>query len=328
MAGPIIQATTSGVLKPRIIAEFNRSFDLRFRERSPIIAKSFLEVQSDLQIETHGGFQSVAVPRRWVRGQPRHRTALSEFFVTVQNYSWDLWIDWHEEDEEDDQTHKLVARAQDGARRFTQLDERILVQNITAATDAALLPSLPNAYDGLGAISTSTRFGVSGGNQLTGSGIGSAAAVRSDFLSALGSKFAQFQDTESQPYWTPEDLKFNNFAVVFNASNIQVFNDAFMTSLLPANPLGSAPVDNTWLRDNAPQLMPTQRITDNSFYIMLIGADGVKPFVKQIRRDLRQLDQNMNNSDEARDTKEKGVGWDARYGYGLWEMRCLVKVAN
>ena len=328
MAGPIIQASLSGALKPRIIAEFNRSYDQRFRARSPIVGKSFLEVKSTLREETHGGFQSVPIPTRWVRGEPRSRTALSEFYTTVTNYSYGVWIGWHEEDEEDDQTEKLVARTQDSAVRFSQLDERIMIQLITAATDPKLLPSIPNAYDGSALFLGTTRFGVSTGNIFTGAGVATPTAIRNDFLAAIGSNFAQFQDTESQPYWTPEDLDYGNFAIIFNAAHIQVFNDAFLSTMLPANPLGSAPFDNSWLNKRAPMLFPTQRITGDDWYILLIGSAGPKPFVKQVRRDVRQMLQDVNNSDEARDTKEKGVGFDGRFGYSIWEPRCAVKVDN
>jgi len=329
MPGPNVVMTTSGALKAAIISEFHRSYDLRMKVRNPNVAACFQEMESTRLVETHGGFAAVPAPKRWQRGVARHRSAFSEFYATCQNHAWDLWVGWHEEDEQDDQTKKLMSRVSDGALRFSQLDERVLIQLITSTTDPTLLPSIPNCYDGIALTSATARPGLANGNILTGSGVASASAIRSDFQSVVGKRFGQMQDGESQPYWTEQDLAFSNFMIVFNWNNIERFNDAFKTSLLPAGPLSSAPVDNSYLKADAPRLFPTQRITDDSFYVFLIGATGsAKPFIKQIRQPLRQLEQNPANSDEARDTKEKGVGWDARFGYAPWEWRTVCKVSN
>lgn len=330
MPGPISQLTTSGALKAGVIAEFNRSFEQRYKERNPAIVGCIWEVDSKRQQETHAGFQSLPIPKRWPKGQPRSRSALQEFYVSVTNYAYDMWIGWNEEDEEDDQTGKFIPQAQAGGIRFSQIDERILVQIVTNTTDPNLLPSIPNCYDGQTLVYGSARTGSgSGGNVLTGSGVGSGAAIRSDFQSAIGNRFMQFQDTESQPYWTESDCAFPNFVIFFNPANLEKFNDAFQANLLPAAPLGTAPVDNTYLARNSPQLFPTQRVTGNSYYIVNCRAPGAaKTIVKQNRRGLRQLDANPANSDEARDTKEKGVGWDIRAGFAPWEWRTIVQVSN
>lgn len=323
---PIVSASLSGTLKPGVIAEFNRSFDNRWRERPPYVAKLFHEIPSTRLQETHAGFESAPKVVRWARGDTRVEDAFNEFFVVINNLSWNLWISWHEEDEEDDQTQKLLQRARDGATRFVQLDERIAIQLLTGTANPDLLPdATPNSYDGSNLFINTTRFGVSTGNIVTGSGVTTASDIRSDFITAV-SVMHRFQDTESEPFWTERDLDYSNMLVVFNPANLEVFQDAFKADVIPAAPLLHAPLTNIVSR-NQPQLWPTQRITDDDWYIVNVGTD-LRVFTKQLRRPLRQLDQNPTNSDLARKTKELGVGWDARYGYGLWEPRTAVKVDN
>jgi len=326
--GPIVQVSDSGTLRPAIIAEFNRTYDARWKTRPREVADLYLEVKSTRNKEVHGGFESIPKVQRWKRGQPRSRDSFNEFFVEIQNVSWDLWVGWHEEDAEDDQTNKLLQRARSGATRFSQLDERIAIQIMTATADSDLLASIPNAYDGnplfFGGAGNS-RFGVSTGNIVTGSGVATPGAIRSDFISVV-STMRKFQDTESEPFYVPEDLVWSNFVIFFSPDNEEKFNDAFRAEIIPANPLGSAPLDNVVAR-NAPRLYPTQRLTGDDWYAFNMGVD-LKPLVKQNRRGLRQLEQRMDNSDEGRDTKHLGVGWDSRTGYGVWEPRTAIKVDN
>jgi len=295
--------------------------------RRPEIAALFLEVPSSRNKETHVGFESLPKVVRWKRGQPRSRQTFNEFFVEIANLSWNLWVGWHEEDEEDEQTGgKMLQRARTGGSRYAQLDERVAIQLLTAATDTDLLPSLPNAYDGVGLFSAASRFGVAGGNVVPGSGIGSPNAIRSDFIEAIA-VMHQMQDTEDEPFWTPEDLVYSNMLILFNPKDkLENVMDAFKADMLPSNPLGSGPLTNL-LAKGPPALYPTQRISGDDLLVVNIGSD-LRPLVKQNRRGLRMLDQRPENSDVARDTKEIGVGWDDRRGFGIWEPRCAVQIDN
>lgn len=322
---PIVAVTTSGALKAAIIAEFNRSFNVRYKERNKLLSKLYLEVESSRLVETHGGFESPPKVSRWRRGKARRRQAFKEFFVTVENLDWELWIGWHENDAADDQTRKLKDRARQGGSRFSQLDERIFFQLLLSSTDPDLLPSIPNAYDGLPLFSSSTRFGVAGGNKITGSGVGTPAAIRSDFISAVA-RMHKFQDTEGEPFWQQEELTYGDMLVMFNPDHLEKVNDAFKADTLPANPLSTASQTNL-VAKGPPQLWPTQRITDDSFRVINIGTD-LQPLLKQNRQQLQQVEARRDNSDEARDTKEVGVGWDARFGYGVWEPRTSVEITN
>lgn len=321
--------TTSGVLRAAVIAEFNRSFDLRQKAENAAVKKAFLEVDSTRRSEVHAGFESMPKVSRWPRLTARQKDSFNEFYVEIENHDWNLWVSWNRNDKDDDQTKQLMPRVRNGAKRFVQLRERIMVQLLTSTSDPSLLPSIPNAYDGAALLSGSSRFGVATGNVRSGSGVATAAAIKADFQGAIGSYFHKVQDTGGEPYYDPSELEYDAFMLVFNPDNIEVFIDAFKADSIPATPLGSAAISNVLANGKFPMptLYPTQRVTGDDWYMICIGLD-VKPFCQQNRQAILQDEQTRDNSDVSRNTKEDGVGWDSRSGWGIWEPRTIVKVDN
>jgi hypothetical protein len=283
-------------------------------------AESFLSKIMDLNIpsnklsEVYGYFETVPHWKRWQRGEEIPRAGMKAKNFTVINYDWGISIDWHENDENDDQSMSLVRRVREAAFDAALLPERVFFQVLTGATDNNLLPVIPNAPDGQALFygGANSRFGAVGGNALSLSGVTSTALIQQDFFSGYA-QFRKFQDTEGQPLW-PADTQNRGLIVLYNAANEQVFRQAF-TQMFNQ---GAAAAPSNVIMDSSMkiQLWPTPRITNNSWYMFMTGVEQ-KAVFQQVRQAPRDYMEDMLNSDFARRTKIKSMQWDARYGYGV-----------
>lgn len=293
-----------------------------------------LGMPSDKLTEIYAYPESAPHPVRWPRGQrvPMKSFEYEQFQVT--NYDWAINVPWHLNDEEDDLTKTLPTQARMAGTNFATLHERVFFQILTGTADPDLLPAIPNAPDGLAITSTSTRFGRSGGNTVTGTGVATTAQIVADVFSAIEAMIA-FQDTEGQPLWDAS-VFMEGFTIVYGAENSEIFGAAFLNAFhgnIVANQAGSENVggntsSNTLLSSGYKfNLWGTPRLTGADYYVF---ANGVpfKPIFQQERRGLRYSDYTMANSDNARLTKEVAAQWDARYGYGVFLPYGLVKVDN
>lgn len=297
-----------------------------------------LGIASDKRTETYGYFESVAEPGIWNRGEAIPESGFDSVNYSVTNYKYGHRIKWHEDDREDDQTRSLFTRANQLARKMSMLDERIFFQVLLAATDASLLPAVPTAPDGAAWFAATAggaaRFGVSGGNVLTGgssSGIASAAAIQTDFFTALG-RFRQFQDTAGGVLLDDESIM-QGMTILYGAAGgrDEVFTKAFNVQLLlESNASNSAAgVSNAVIQAgvNNTTLKSTSRITTDDWYIILHNT-ALKPFFKQNRSAIKESVSNRGNSDDARDLGTEYIQFDFRAGYSLNQTYQSMKIDN
>lgn len=282
--------------------------------------------------ELYAYYETAPYPRRWERGSAIPSKAFASKGFSVTNYDYGLEIAWHKNDREDDRTRSLFQQAQMGGRNWGTLLERFFFEMVLGS--ASLLPAVPNAPDGAAVYAAtdgggSARFGVTGGNIETGGGVATGAAIRDDFWSAV-SRFARMQDTEGQPLWDKGFLD-AGYVVIYGAANEEAFREAFLqgrTAIGANTATSNAAVTNTVLESGVPiKLWSTQRITDNDWFIFATGADH-KAVFEQTRQALETHEQNMDNSDLARKTKEESVQWDSRHGIGAFLPYQTVKVNN
>jgi len=282
--------------------------------------------------ELYAYFKSAPYPRRWERGSTISSKAFASVGFSVTNYDYGLEIGWHKNDREDDVTKSLFDQAQQGGRNWGTLMERFFFECVNASAD--LLPAIPNAPDGAAMYSatdgaSAARFGVTGGNIETGGGVASGDAVRADFWSSVA-RFSQMQDTEGQPLWDKSFLD-AGYVVIYGSANEEVFREAFLqgrTAIGANTATSNAAVTNTILESGLSiNLWPTQRITDNDWYVFAVGAQH-KAVFEQTRQPLETHEQHMDNSDVARKTKEESVQWDSRHGVGVFLPYQTVKVNN
>ena len=273
-----------------------------------------LGLQSEKLTELYGFFRSAPFPKLWKRGDEISTKAFDSLGFSVTNFDWGRRVKWHKNDRMDDQTKTLYDQAQQCGRNWATLPERIFFQILTGAVDAELLPAVPLAPDGVALFSAAARFGNAAGNVVAGSGVATAAAIQTDFYSAMA-RFMSYQDTEGQPLLQPDVID-GKVILICNANNIEVFQKAFLQRTVESSSLGSAPTNVILDALFKVEIWPTQRLTDNDWFVFLEGAPK-KAIFQQIRQPMEYHAMTMDTSDSAATTKEEYTQWDSREGYGL-----------
>ncbi len=337
MANTVISAN---MLTAGLRSEFADTYLKQKRASDTRVSDVMLtDVPSDKLTEIYGYFESAPHMRRWVRGKgiPSKPFASKQFSVT--NKDWGQRVEWHRNDRMDDQTGTLFEAAQAAGRSAGALDERILFQIMTAASDFDLLESIPNAPDGVALFSTvdgdgAARFGATNGNLLSGSGVATGSAIRTDLWSVIA-QARLYQGTEGQPLFDDAMLD-AGVTIMYGAANEEVFREAFVQELTAfirtgastSDTGGVAAVTNTVLASGMPiTLWPTQRITDNDWFVAFKGAPK-KAIFSQNREALQEEFATMENSDSARETGIEYGQWHLRKGYGVALPYGLIKVNN
>lgn len=296
---------------------------------------------SDARQQIYAYFETAPYPRRVGYGDTTPAKAFASKNFTVLNYLFKHRIAWSKYDERDDQTQSLVAQAQMGGEHFATIPERAFFEIVNAS--ASLLPSIPNAPDGAALHATTAggvaRFGVTNGNLISGTGVASGDAVRTDFWSAVA-QMMQFQDTEGQPLFDIGKVK--KWTILYHPAREQVFREAFkqgITGLIIAGTGGghvgagtavaAAAVENTIKEGGLKfDLWPSQRLSDTSDWFVF--ADGLpqKAIFQQTRDPLEVAIAVDETSDQVRDTGLKYMQWETRQGFGVAIPYSTVKINN
>jgi hypothetical protein len=325
---PSANVSVSELLVRGLRMEFKDTYERFIKSPDPHLTNvMILDIPSNKISEIYGYTETAPHWIRWQRGEEIPRSGFRSRNFTVINHDWGIAIDWHDNDEQDDQSMSLVQRVRDAAVDAAILPERVFFQLLTSATDNNLLPYIPNAPDGSGLFATTdggggNRFKATNGNSLSTSGIGSTALVQQDFF-RVWSQFRKFKDTDNQPLFPPELLN-RGVTVLYGTQNEQVMRQAFHQMFVQGN--NAAPSNVIVDTRMAPTLWPTPRITDDSWYVALNGAPR-KAIFQQVRQPPRDLMEDFLNSDFTRRTKIKAMQFDARYGYGIALPYQIIKVS-
>ena len=330
----LLNVQASDALQRGVKNTFGHTWKRRYELNDKRVGPLCESVPSDKYKEMYVYPETAPYVRRRPYGQPITVGSFRFRSFDVENLAWGIGVTYDESDALYDQTNLLVQQARAAGVSFGGLKERVAFQILTGATDANLLPSLPNAPDGAAMFSatdgaSANRFGVSGGNLLPGSGIGSAAALRSDLFNAL-ELFHLFQDPEGQPALDAGIID-QGVHIYFNANNLEIFSEAFIqsrTALASAGAPSNAAVTNVF-GDAGYKIIPwpTQRITDDDWYVSLDGADP-KPLIEQIVAPVLEGPQLDSNSDLGRISRQFGWYWATYRGYGVNLPLFTVKINN
>lgn len=286
--------------------------------------------------EIYSYFETPPYAQRWPRGTNRPNKGFKSVKFTVTNHDWTVGTRWHLNDEQDAQI-PLVSHARIVATRAANLAERVFFQILQGTTDPDLLPAVPTAPDGSALFSSSTRFGRASGNLLTGTGVSTGSLILADFYSVRAA-YRGYQDTEGQPLLDDAAVDEGVYHIFYNSDNDLVFRQAFVQSrslvivknvAATENVAATTPTNIILESGVRVMLHPTQRITDNKWYVILEhGSIPIKPIVQQARYPMTERVQTMENSDEARSTKFVGFDFDWREGYYVNLPYMAVEVSN
>ena len=329
---------TSADLLRDIRAEFLNTYNSEAKTSANLPLVMQLGIPSTKRTEYYGYHESTPGLERWDRGDDMPEDEILSRSFSVENFSWAKAIGWFEDDVEDMQLAGFREKARAVAYKGKILPEKIFFQVVTAAANAQLLQAIPNAPDGAALFSATAgggdRFGVSGGNIISGSGVASAAAVRSDFWSAI-ERLGAFVDTEGEPLL--EDELDGELVVVAPRSASEIFTEAFkqertiqlQTNVAGTENVGAAGVTNSIRAGNlSVRLWFSQRISDNDWTVIVNSPTVPKPVFEQIRTPMRVIEENRSNSTKARRSKRQAILADMRSGYGVALPYGAIKVNN
>jgi hypothetical protein len=320
--------TTAVVTSDDLFRDINAEFMSAYRgvlERSSKLPNCMkLGVSSNKRTEYYGYYESPPTIDRVKLGDAIAEDAFRAIAYSVTNIKWGKALGFLEEDLEDIQLGDLRQVGNLLGKRAGQIPEEVFFQILTGAASARLLENIPTAPDGASLYSTTAggaaRFGVVGGNVVTGTGVASPTAVRADFWNVI-ERFRTMQDTEGQPLLS-DGVVDGGVTIVYNVTNEEVMREAFLqgrTSIGANTATSNAAVTNTILESGLPvTLWSTQRLTDNDMFVFVNGdVEGPKPVFEQIRRSPRMIDETRENSERARWRGILSTIADMRSGFGV-----------
>lgn len=318
MPAPVVAGSSfRGGLRSELLGTYARQYE---GIRATLQGAMTMDIPSDKRAEFYFYWESAPHFARWAYGEPMSEESFKGIQFEVPNHRWAKAISWQADDLADDVTRSLLTHARGLGQSAAMIDERVFFQILLGSTDNDLLPSVPNAPDGssLFAGTSSTRFGATDGNIVTATTTGvTEDEIRTNYWTAR-QRFRLFQDTKGQPLLN-DGVVDGPALVIFNAANESTFAAAFQRSTFPVPSEASAGAgvsDEIAASGKTPTLRPTQRITDDDWFVFLTSVQ-LKPIFSQAREALREVIANMQNSDLARQFDEESIRFKMRKGYGV-----------
>lgn len=310
-------------------AAFRQTYDLKMDYWRGLLPMFMDIVPSGMELESYFYSESRPYPVRWPSGTTRGTKGFKRIRYTVVNKDWTSGVGWNRNQVADDVTKSLMADVKETASRWATLEMRVAAQVIEGATDFDLLDTIPNSPDGADLFNATdgagaNRFGVSGGNIISGSGVANESQIIKDFYAAQA-RFLNFKDTESQPLIDPGTFV-EGFVVMYPPALTEVMKRAFRAEVTlatitaagataaAASNVAAAGTNNPVLAagDNV-TLFPNPYLTDTSdWYVFLKGAN-VKPLFWQDRQGIEERILTAETGDRHSIlTKEEAILWDKR----------------
>jgi len=333
MAKHILTGGQSGTLRRGLRDTFANQYESQAEQTKLALEPMMLTgLPSDGEMEYYAYYKHAPYPRYWPRGQEVEKAGFSAVQFSCVNYDYGIEVEWHGNDEKDDQIGMLRNRAGDAGTNFAYSDTMAFYDMLLGT--ANFLPSIiGNAPDGAAVFATTdgaaaARFGATSGNLLTGTGVATAAAIRTDTFNAF-EQFGLFQNNLGYPLF-PQSVLDSGYIVLYGQANEAIFTEAFLqspsTNIAPA--AGAVAAQNIFMAGGKKiELRATQHITDNDFFIFLRGTP-YKPFFEQTRDPLTEQIFDENNSKESARSLLRSMIWHKRSGYGVWLPYGVIKVNN
>jgi hypothetical protein len=277
-------------------------------------------------------FEAAPHMAQWTRGSSIPEDAFDSVSFTTPVYTWGRRIKWHKEDRKDDQTQSLMDVARMAGQSAALLPERFFFDLLTGSTNT--LPAVPNAPDGAAFFATtaggSARFGVTDGNLLTGNGVASVSAIRTDYYNAI-EQFKQMQDGKGQPLLSDEVID-SGVICVHSAADTEAMEEAFLQRRqgeVLGTDAGTTPSNLVQDASRNVTLWGSQRLATGDWYVFLRSPAKRATFMLD-REGIQEYSslEGDNNSDHTRNTGEEYVQWERRAGAGIALPYSAIKINN
>lgn len=272
--------------------------------------------------------ESLPFPKPWPYGKGRTYQTLKDRLIQVSYTPYELSIPYNYYDLEDDQLGDQKTHIEKAVERFLMLPDKFIAEYLNSS--ASLLPAINNAYDGVALFSTtdgdgSDRFSASGGNIVTGSGGGTAAAVLHDVLAAQR-RFLTFKDTAGQPIFSEENVTLDRLSVIVPNALNEVLQKATKSEYIHMD-TGSITAESNFAKGTFKYHL-NPYLTDSVDYYVAVEDPYWKAFVYRSPKALRQIFSEFSNSDRAREYNEEALMADLRVGIGPWIPFVFIKINN
>jgi hypothetical protein len=274
-------------------------------------------------------FEAAPHMAQWNRGDSIPEDAFDSVSFTTPVYTWGRRIKWHKEDRKDDQTQSLMDIARMAGQSAALLPERFFFDLLTGGDDT--LPAVPNAPDGAAFFATtaggSARFGVSSGNLLTGSTLGSVSNIRTDYYNAI-EQFKQMKDGKGQPLLSDETID-GGVICIHSAADTEAFEEAFLQRRQGLSTSETAVSNLVQDASRDVTLWGSQRLSTGDWYVFLRNPPKRATFMLD-REGIQEYSslEGDNNSDHTRNTGEEYVQWERRAGAGIALPYSAIKINN
>ena len=277
-------------------------------------------------------FEAAPHMAQWTRGSSIPEDAFDSVSFTTPVYTWGRRIKWHKEDRKDDQTQSLMDVARMAGQSAALLPERFFFDLLTGSTNT--LPAVPNAPDGAAFFATtagsSARFGVTDGNLLTGNGVASVSAIRTDYYNAI-EQFKQMQDGKGQPLLSDEVID-SGVICIHSAADTEAMEEAFLQRRqgeVLGTDAGTTPSNLVQDASRNVTLWGSQRLATGDWYVFLRSPAKRATFMLD-REGIQEYSslEGDNNSDHTRNTGEEYVQWERRAGAGIALPYSAIKINN
>lgn len=320
-----VQAQGSALAARGIRNNFWNTYHQRFSSMDAKLAPYFQTVPSTLPSEIYGWVESSPIMQRWDEGSTIPSSGFLAHNFQVKNYKFGVRVAVSAVTIADDQLGIVYPRCQEAAVSGALLTYRVFFQLLTnnAVPDAqTLLPTVPNAADGVAFFSATNaaggaRFGRTGGNlNSPGAGQGSPASCQVDLFTCM-SIFQQFQHTNGQPLYPAADA-IRKLGVIFNPNNLYAWQGALQQMFNAVLVGGGGAAVSNIAKDVGLQvdLWPDQKITNNFSYVSSLDYED-KSIFWQEREPLTEQLAEPGNSDRAREVDEWAFFFRRRGGGGL-----------
>ena len=279
-------------------------------------------------------FEAAPHMEQWVRGTTIPTDAFGSVQFSVPVYTWGRRVPWHADDKDDDQTQSLYDMARMAGSSAALLPERMFFDLISSSTGT--LPAVPTAPDGAAFFATTdggggNRFGVSSGNLLTGTGVGSVSAIRTDYYNAI-EQWKQYQDGKGQPLLADEAID-SGVIIVHSAADTEAMEETFLQrrqgEVYGSNTAAAKPTNLVQGASRNVTLWGSQRLATGDWYMFLKNPPKKATFL--LDRQGVQEESSLrgeNNGDHTRNTGEEYVQWHRRAGAGIALPFGAIKINN
>lgn len=269
----------------------------------------------------------------WRRGDSIPTDAMDSVQFTVPVYEWARRVPWSKWDRKDDQTQTLMDMARMAGQSAALLPQRFFFDLLAGTTNT--LPATITAPDGAAFFATTdggggARFDVTDGNLLTGSGVASASAIKTDYYNAV-EQWKQMQDGKGQPLLSDEIID-GGVVIIHSAENTEAMEEAFVQKRqgeVLGSDAGTTPTNLVQDASRTVKLWGTSRLSGNDWYVFLLNAPK-KPTFLLNREGVQEFTslEGDNNGDHTRTTGEEYVQWETRQGAGIALPYAGIKINN